>query len=174
MKKSSRDNRKSNPKGIKCPHGGSHVFVHTGKYKTNRRGLVRRFICRTCGHKWEEPPKPAGVLADVGFYDSDEALLQNIALVAVGLPLDQVEGLVGRKAETIQAWLQRCFRNERVWYEVEHRLICTYRVLPGEVTELSNLLVAMMRGGAKFHARVRRKLARDIRSQRRPLRARRQ
>src|ERR1035437_1762214 len=173
MKKSSRDNRKANQKGIKCPQCGSHVFVHNGKFKTDRRGWVSRLICRTCGHKWGEPSKPAGILADVGFYDSDEALLQSIALVAVGLPLDQVEGLVGRKAETIQERLQRCFRNERVWYEVENRLLCTYRVLPEHVTKLSNLLVAMLREGAKFHALVRRNMSREIRSQRRPLRARR-
>jgi transposase-like protein len=176
MEKKSRDDRRANQLGIKCPQAqcGSDHYVRNSSFKTKRRGWVRRFICRTCGHKWEEPPKPAGVLADVGFYDSDEALIQSFALLAEGLPLGQVEGLVGRKAETIQARLQRCFRNERVWHEVKHRLICTYRVLPGQVTELSNLLVAMMRGGTKFHARVRRKLAREIRSQRRPLRARRQ
>jgi transposase-like protein len=174
MKKRSCDNRKVNPKGIHCPQCGSHVFVRNGNFTTRRRGLVRRFTCRNCEKPWEDPPKLNSVLGGVGFYDSEEALLQSIALVAVGLPLDQVEGLVARKSDTIATRLLRCFSSDRVWHEVEERLVATYRVLPAQVTALSKLLVAMSRHRATFHALVRRKLAREIRSQRRSLRARRQ
>jgi len=112
MKKRSRDNRKLNAKAIKCPHCGSDLFRRNGSYKTTRRKRVSRFTCRKCEKPWEDPAKLAGLLDGFGFYDAEASVLQSFALLAEGLPLDQVEGLVHRKSETIRARLLRCFDEE--------------------------------------------------------------
>src|ERR1035437_5532773 len=114
MKKRSGDNRKANAKAIKCPHCGSDLFHRNGSYKTTKRKRVRRFTCRKCKKPWEEPPKPTGALSDLGFYDSDEAILQSFALIAEGLPFDQAEGLVGQQTGTIRARLLKCFKSAEV------------------------------------------------------------
>jgi transposase-like protein len=168
-----RDNRKANVKAIKCPHCGSELFHRNGSYKTTKRKRVSRFTCRKCEKPWEVPPKPTGALSDLGFYDSDEVILQSIALVAVGLPLEQVAGLVELKAETVGARLLECYRAEDIWNDLEERLISTYRVSPPEIIGLNHVLADILRHRATFHALARRKVTREIRSQRQPLRARR-
>ena len=174
MKKGSRDNRKAGAKGVKCPHCGSDFFHRNGSYETTKRKRVRRFTCRTCQKPWEEPPKPTGALSSLGFYDSDEAILQSIALVAVGLPLEQVAGLVELKAETVGERLLECYSAENIWNDLEERLISRYHVSPQEISGLTKVLVDILHHRATFHALARRNVTRDIRSQRRHLRARRQ
>ena len=103
----------------KCPRArcGSNRVVCNGSYSTESRGLARRFLCRLCGHTWKEFQKPSGMFAPARILDVDETVLQAFALVALGLPLRQVEGLIGRKSETIHSRLLRCFANKRLWHE---------------------------------------------------------
>ncbi len=163
-----RGSRKRSRAVKKCPQAncGSDHIVKNASYKTRRRGLVRRLICRRCGHRWEEQEKPSGLFNHVGFYDSDEAILQSFALVAEGLPLEQVGGLMGRKADTIQDRLLRCFGDQRLWATVTESLISTYSCSMARITEFSTLLDGMLYGAGNFHAAARRKAARETRSKR--------
>lgn len=106
----------------KCPQCGSSLVVNNGSYATKNRGLVRRFICRACGHTWREYEKRSDLFEEARFVDPDDSVLEAFALVAMGLPLGQVEGLAQRKAETIQDRLSRCLEQKGVWDRIVKRL----------------------------------------------------
>src|SRR5436305_1795457 len=83
-----------------CPNAGcgSSKIVCNGSYKRKYGGMVKRFLCRVCGHAWKEIEKPDA-------NHSDDVTLQAFALVAMGLPLNNTEVLTGRKSETIRSRL---------------------------------------------------------------------
>lgn len=139
-------------------------MVQNGTYPTKRRGTVTRFKCRTCGHEWKEYEKPTDYFDGVQFRDGSDEALKSFALVAIGLPLDQVEGLVSHKAETITAQLLRCFRRPDLWAKITDRLVTAHGVWPKETSELSSLLERVRKGEANFHAPHRRESGAKIKS----------
>ena len=149
----------------KCPQAqcGSSWVVCNGSYQTKNYGLVKRFTCRACGRTLKEFEKGNDLFEGVRFSDTDTVVLQAIALVALGLPLDQVEGLVKRKAETIQSRLLRCFKNKRAWDQIGELLVSRYKIRPAEVKGLSEFLKKIQSGKASFHAACRRKAATRVR-----------
>jgi hypothetical protein len=81
----------------------------------------------------------------------------------MGLSLDQVEGLVSRKAETITPQLLRCFSMPDQWGRIVDRLVTTCGVSSQEMRELSVLLERVRKGEATFHAPQRRESGAKIR-----------
>jgi hypothetical protein len=111
----------------------------------------------TCKWEWENCERPG---------EFDEAQIQSFALVAMGLPLDQVEGLVSRKSETITAQLLRCFSRPNLWGRIKDRLITSCGVSKEETRELSALLERVRKKEANFHAPHLRKSGAKIRVRR--------
>jgi hypothetical protein len=148
------------------PQCASEKVVCNGSYETKNKGLVKRLICRSCGHTWSQPQNASRILAGAGVRDSEATVLQAFALVALGLPLEQVGGLVDRKSETITTWLQRCFAEPGAWRLISDRLISECGLLTAEVKDLTDLLKQVSTGEASFHAKSRRKPASKIRTKR--------
>jgi len=151
------------PRKCPMPHCGSSRVVRNGSYSTKRRGLVRRFICRACGHTWRGYGKPSDLFPEALFNDSDTSVLQAVALVAMGLPLSEVEGLMQRKAETIVERLKRCFERKEVWDRIVELLVTRHEITREEVKTLSSLLAKIKSGAASFHSPSRREAAARIR-----------
>jgi hypothetical protein len=126
--------------------------VSNGSFTTQKRGLVRRFICRECGLKWDEDDAPSSLLNAVRFNDSEEALFQSFALLAVSETLDGVEGLANRKSETIRTRLLRCYGNHNTWERVLRHLIRTYGISRREAKQFSAKLKRIHQGHATFHS----------------------
>jgi len=134
---------------MKC---GSSQVVLNGGYQTKNRGLVRRFLCRTCGLAWKEFDSTSGIMSGIRIADPDSSVLEAFALVALGLPLDQVKGLMARKSDTIKGRLLRCFEKQEIWHKVVNRLVSRYGIQPEEIKHLSELLGQIKSGTATFHA----------------------
>lgn len=138
----------------RCPEPGcpSTLVVQNGSYSTKTRGLVRRFSCRDCGCSWKRWEKASCLFDGSRFVASEDSGLQGFALVALGLPLAQVEGLMRRKAETIRDQLVRSFKKKGVWDRIVELLVSRYNVGPEEVKSLSSLMVQIESGTASFHS----------------------
>ena len=93
---------------VACPnsrcrqHGqsGQGNVVGNGRYRT-RSGLVRNFLCRSCGKSFCERSETA-------FYDlrsPEEKVLLALGLVVRGMALRAVAGALDVKLDTVRFWL---------------------------------------------------------------------
>lgn len=155
--------RRKPREGRKCPECGSDHVVCNGGYKTERFGAVKRLICYTCENTWEEREKSSELFAEARFMDSDTSVVQAFALVTMGLPVSQVEGLMQQKQETLCDRLLWCAARQEVWTRLARELTTRYKILREEVTGLASLLSNIKSGRASFHALSRRQAAVAIR-----------
>ena len=93
---------------VACPnrrcrhHGqpGQSNVVGNGRYRT-RSGLVRNFLCRSCGKSFCER-------TDTAFYDlrsPEERVVLALQLVLRGMALRAVAGTLAVKLDTVRFWL---------------------------------------------------------------------
>ena len=139
--------------------------VSNGRYWTDSRGYVRRWICRDCGEKWKVADEP--LLREVvalGIRMPLRTVLRRFALVALGLPLQVVEHLEYVKAETLRAQLLRFQSDKKTWQSICGLLILKCGVPATHVEEFSAAMNNIASGGQTFHA-LARAYQRTIRNQ---------
>ena len=89
---------------IACPDCGRRSGRPNGWRHTRATGRRQQVRCSVCKRQWLLPSaRVEPVFGGQRIHLSRERLLQAIALVVVGVPLDRVEGLLGIKGETIKA-----------------------------------------------------------------------
>jgi transposase-like protein len=154
-------------KGDKCPECGSDQNIRNGGYGRKNLGFVQRYLCKACKHTWSEFANGKPAFADARIFEPETVVLQTFALVAMGLPLFEIEGLMDRKSETIQSWLLRCFSSQSTWEKAEMDLGADYSIQAQEIAELRALLEKVVSGKATFHAQSRRARASQVKGRRR-------
>lgn len=90
----------------------AHAWVKNGFYTCKGRGRVQRWTCKACRQ----------VRKDFEQVTSAK-MLQAFALLALRLPLDQAEYLVGVKSETIHEELMSAHGNPERWAAIRKRLL---------------------------------------------------
>lgn len=131
-------------------------MVKNGRYWTDSRDSVQRWLCRDCGTSWKEFQEP--LLDDMSalrIRTPLRTLLRRIALVAVGLPLRTVEHLECVKAETLRAQLLHLRSDATIWPAVCRMLTSDYGIPAARVREFSTDLGLIASGTRSFHALAR-------------------
>jgi len=93
---------------VACPNTACHDhgrrdagnIAANGRYRT-RSGLVRNFLCRTCGHAFCDR-------TDTAFYDlrtPEEKVLLGLEMVLRGMALRDVAEVAHVKLDTVRGWL---------------------------------------------------------------------
>jgi transposase-like protein len=93
---------------VACPNAGcvdrgrrdAGNIAGNGRYRT-RSGLVRNFVCRTCGHAFCDRTETA-------FYDlrtPEEKILLGLEMVLHGMALRKVAEVLHVKLDTVRCWL---------------------------------------------------------------------
>ena len=141
-----------------CQECGSKHVVCNGRYQTKTCGLAERFVCRSCGHSWKHFQTPRLLLDGMGIRERGDVVLRTFALVCLGLSLDQVEGLTGRKSETIRGWLLRCIKDPSAWPQIANSLVSSFHVRTAEIKALSTLLLETAQRQGTFHTMTRRRV----------------
>jgi hypothetical protein len=94
----------------------------------------------------------------MGIRERGDVVLRTFALVCLGLSLDQVEGLTGRKSETIRGWLLRCIKDPSAWPQIANSLVSSFHVRTAEIKALSTLLLETAQRQGTFHTMTRRRV----------------
>lgn len=91
---------------VECPNNSCRTHpphvVANGRY-TTRDGLVRQFLCRSCGKGFTERQ-------GTFFYDlrtPHEKVVLALKLLVKGMPLRGIAEVLGTKLDTVRAWLRR-------------------------------------------------------------------
>lgn len=91
---------------VACPNKQCRTrppkVVANGRYKT-RDGLVRQFLCRSCGKGFTERQ-------GTFFYDlrtPQEKVVTALKLLVKGMPLRGIAEVLGTKLDTVRHWLHR-------------------------------------------------------------------
>ncbi len=121
---------------VACPHRrcrhhgqlGQGNVVGNGRYRT-RSGLVRNFLCRSCGTSFCER-------SDTAFYDlrsPEEKVVLALQLVLRGMALRAVAGALAVKLDTVRFWLAQAAAHAD---KVNDRLVRKVHVDRVELDEL--------------------------------------
>ena len=112
---------------LKCQYCDGHSLHAHGKPSSERWVKVLRFRCADCGRtKTVHLDNLGQKLSALGIKEDFNDLLRDVGLLALGLPVKQVENLTAQKAETIQRRLARCRDEPQVWNIIGSSLITNH------------------------------------------------
>jgi hypothetical protein len=131
--------------------GASRVVAHD-VIATKYYGPVRTFRCPKCReYFYVYTNNVLRLLAAAGVREHWNDLVQIMGLVALGLPLAQIENLKRRKQETIWARLQRCRASIPLWREIASALRTQWKFRQDEVGRLNSFTPSAKDHDSPFH-----------------------
>lgn len=118
--------------------GASRVVAHD-RIATKYYGPVKVFRCAKCReYFYVYSSNVLRLLAAAGIREHWDELVQIMGLVALGVPLTQIENLNRRKQETVWTRVERCRASILLWNEVKSALETRWNFLNKDIARLNS------------------------------------